>query len=254
MLIKTRVISGRWVFLLAITQVAIVPFICFGIDPNPAESLPRTKKITFQNGVDQYSGTIDTEIWALAPSTFLESNPNASSDADNDGGESQVLIRFDGIIGDGAKQIPKGARIRSARMLVSAFDQGSTVNLHRMLVPFSPSATWNSMVDGVSADGCEASRHKDSFTFGKIAANSSTIVFDVTDTIQAWSSGQANLGWVFINTAGNGWDFYASEFEDIKQRPQLVIEYEIISDSTKLTQKTKERDTDEPVSKLAVEK
>ncbi len=38
------------------------------------------------------------------------------------------------------------------------------------------------MVDGVSADGCEASRHKDSFTFGKIAANSSIVVFDVTDS------------------------------------------------------------------------
>ena len=251
--IENRV-SGRWVFLLSIIQVAIVPLICVGIDPIQAKPPTRTTKIAFQNGVDRYAGTVDTEIWALAPTTFLESNPNASSDADNDGGESQVLIRFDRILGDGAKQIPKGARIRSARMLVSAFDQGSTVNLHRMLVPFSPSATWNSMVDGVSADGCEASRHKDSFTFGKIAANSSSIVFDVTDTVQAWSSGQANHGWVFINTAGNGWDFYASEFEDIKQRPQLVIEYEIISDSTKLSQKTKERDTDEPVSKLAVEK
>lgn len=110
------------------------------------------------------------------------------------------------------------------------------------------------MVDGVSADGCEASRHKDSFTFGKIAANSSMIVFDVTDTVQVWASGQANHGWVFINTAGNGWDFYASEFEDIKQRPQLVVEFESISDSPKLVQKPKERDTDEPVSKLAVEK
>ncbi len=87
------------------------------------------------------------------------------------------------------------------------------------------------MVDGVSADGCEASRHKDSFTFGKIAANSSVVVFDVTDTVQAWSSGLANHGWVFINTGGNGWDFYASEFDDVKQRPQLVIEYETASAS-----------------------
>ena len=242
------------IFTLVLIQAFVAELLCSAVDILEPKFQSRTSKVRFQNGVDQYSGTIDTEIWALAPSTFLESNPNASSDADNDGGESQVLIRFDGILGIGPKQIPKGARIRSARMLVSAFDQGSTVNLHRMLVPFSPSATWNSMVDGVSADGCEASRHKDSFTFGKIAANSSTIVFDVTDTIQAWSSGQANHGWVFINTAGNGWDFYASEFEDIKQRPQLVIEYEIISDSNKLALKPKERDTDEPVSNLAVEK
>lgn len=110
------------------------------------------------------------------------------------------------------------------------------------------------MIDGVSADGCEASRHKDSFTFGKIAANSSTVIFDVTDTLQAWSSGQANHGWVFINTGGNGWDFYSSEFEDIKQRPQLIIEFETIPDAPALTQTQSKGDMDESVSKLAVEK
>jgi len=45
---------------------------------------------SFQNGVNGYSGTIDSEIWALAPTTILDGNGNASTDADNDGGESQV--------------------------------------------------------------------------------------------------------------------------------------------------------------------
>ena len=157
---------------------------------------------------------------------MLDKNPNASSDANNDGGESQVVLRFDGIIGKEPKQIPKFSRIKTAKLYVSAFDQGTTVNLHRMLVPFSKTATWNSLVDGVSADGLEASRHKDSFTFGKIAANTSVVIFDVTDTVQRWVSGAPNYGWVFLNTGGNGWDFYTSDFEDIKQRPKLVIEYE----------------------------
>ena len=239
---------------LAFMQIFAATNSSLGIDSNKPKAPSTTKKVAFQDGVDRYAGTVDTEIWALAPTTFLESNPNASSDADNDGGESQVLIRFDGILGDGPKQVPLGARIVAARMLVSAFDQGSTVNLHRMLVPFTRSATWNSMIDGVSADGREASRHKDSFTFGKIAANSSTVTFDVTDTVQAWASGQANRGWVFLNTGGNGWDFYASEFDDIKQRPQLVIEFETIPDAKALTQTRSKGDTDEPVSKLAVEK
>lgn len=220
-----------WFLFLCLASTSVEGIVCSSLRGEAPKTNSSSTKITFQNGLDQYGGTIDTEIWALAPTTFLESNPNASSDADNDGGESQVLIRFESILGDGPRKIPMGARIVSARMFVSAFDQGSTVNLHRMLVPFSPAATWNSMVDGVSADGCEASRHKDSFTFGKIAANSSVVVFDVTDTVQAWSSGQANHGWVFINTGGNGWDFYTSEFDDVKQRPQLVVEYQIASDS-----------------------
>jgi hypothetical protein len=181
--------------------------------------------VSFQEGVNGYSGTVDTEVWALATTTILESNPNASSDADNDGGESQVLIRFDGILGTASRQIPPHATVHSAKLVVSAFDQGNTVNLHRMLVPFDRSATWNSLVSGISADGLEASRHKDSFTFGKIAANSSEIIFEVTDTVQSWVSGEANHGWVFLNTGGDGWDFYTSEFDNVSQRPKLVVEF-----------------------------
>ncbi len=186
---------------------------------------PQGITVSFQQGVDGYSGAVDTEIWALAPTTILDSNPNASSDANNDGGESQVLLRFDRLIGTGEKQIPPRAAIRSAKLLVSAFDQGDTVNLHRMLVPFDRAATWGSLISGVSADGLEASRHKDSFTFGKIAANSSEIAFEVTDTVQAWANGEANHGWVFLNTGGNGWDFYSSDFDRVGQRPKLLVEF-----------------------------
>jgi hypothetical protein len=194
------------------------------------EKSPGNAKVTasFRNGVNGYSGTIDSEIWALAPTTILDGNGNASADADNDGGESQVLLRFDGIVGSESGQVPPNAVVHSARLLVSAFDQGSTVNLHRMLVPFEESVTWSSLISGVSADGLEASRHKDSFTFGKIAANSSEIVFDVTDTVQLWVNGEANHGWAFLNTGGNGWDFYVSEFDNIEQRPKLVIEYSVV--------------------------
>src|SRR5215469_17000750 len=181
--------------------------------------------ISFQQGVNGYTGTIDVEIWAVAPNTCLECNPNASSDSDNDGGESQILIRFEGLVGEGPGQIPPRATVHSARLVVSAFDPGTTVYLHRMLVPWKRTATWNSMVAGVTADGLEASPQKDSFTFGKIAANSSDIVFEVTDTVQAWVNGTPNHGWVFINTGPNGWDFYTSEFEDIKQRPRLLVEF-----------------------------
>ena len=191
----------------------------------PAKDAPAAVEISFQHGVNGYQGTVDTEIWALATKTILDENPNASSDANNDGGESQVLMRFDGIFGDGPRQIPKGSSIVSAKLVVAAFDQGSTVNLHRMLVPFGKHSTWDSMISGVSADGFESSRHKDGFTFGKIAASTSGAVFDVTDTLQIWSNGKPNHGWVFLNTGGNGWDFYTAEFDKIEQRPKLTVKF-----------------------------
>src|SRR5262245_29812996 len=186
---------------------------------------PARATLTFQQGVNGYAGTIDIEIWAVAPNTCLEGNPNASSDADNDGGESQILLRFDDIIGPKPGQIPPRSAIHSARIVVSAFDEGNPVHLHRMLVPWKRTATWNSLVAGVTADGLEAARKVDSFTFGKIAANSSDIPFEVTDTVQAWVNGEVNYGWVFINTGTNGWDFYTSEFDDVKQRPRLIVEF-----------------------------
>lgn len=224
----------RWIAILfglmatAVT-VALSPT-SLAAPPSPApqsETAKASRRVTvsFRQGVDGYQGTVDTEIWALATTTILESNPNASSDANNDGGESQVLLRFEDMIGQESRQVPRRSTVHSAKLQVSAFDQGDTVNLHRMLVPFDRAATWNSLVSGVSADGLEAARHKDSFTFGKIAASSSLIVFDVTDTVQAWVQGDANYGWVFINTGGNGWDFYTSEFEKVNQRPRLVIEF-----------------------------
>lgn len=185
----------------------------------------KTIKVSFRQGVDGYEGTVDAEVWALAPTTILTSNPQVTSDANNDGGESQVLMRFDGILGGKKSQIPSGATIKSAKLFVSAFDQGDTVHLHRMLTPFGEAPTWSRLVSGISADGMEAARHKDAFTFGKIAANSSEVNFDVTDTVQAWVSGAENHGWVFINTGGNGWDFYSADFDKAGQRPRLEVEF-----------------------------
>jgi hypothetical protein len=191
-------------------------------DP-PPPTVPSLQTVTFQEGVNGYAGTIDIEIWAVAPNTCLEGNPNASSDADNDGGESQILLRFEDIIGPKPGQVPPGSTIHAARVVVSAFDEGNTVHLHRMLVPWKRTATWNSLVGGVTADGLEASRKVDSFTFGKIAATTSEIPFEVTDTVQLWANGEPNHGWVFINTGSNGWDFYTSESEEVKQRPKLIV-------------------------------
>jgi hypothetical protein len=186
---------------------------------------PSSELRTFQNGVRDYHETTDVEIWAVSPNTCIEGNPNASADADNDGGESQILIRFDGIVGSLPTQVPRNATVMEAQLIISAFDEGTTVHLHRMLVPWKSSVTWNNMIGGVTADGMEASPQKDGFTFGKIAASTSAISFDVTDTVQAWVNGAANHGWVFINTGGNGWDFYTTEHELIEKRPILVVRF-----------------------------
>lgn len=218
---RVRVIGAA----LAVVAAAVGGVYSVGA-PAPAPAGSGEKRaVTLQQGANGYEGTLDIEIWAVSPNTCLEGNINASSDADNDGGESQILMRFDDIIGNKPGQIPPKAAIHSAKLVVSAFDKGTTVHLHRMLVPWKRTATWASLVDGVTADGLEASKKIDSFTFGKISASTSDIPFEVTDTVQKWANGDPIYGWVFINTGGNGWDFYTSEFDDAKQRPKLIVEF-----------------------------
>ncbi|MFQ3593013.1 MAG: DNRLRE domain-containing protein [Gemmataceae bacterium] len=221
----------RWLvlgFLLPLTAVcALLARTAPPLLSSVSGSKTERNTLTFQQGVNGYKGTIDVEIWELAPHTCLDANPNVTVDADNDGGESQTLIRFEDIFGASAGQIPPGATIHSAKLVVSAFDPGTTVHLHRMLVPWKRTATWNSLISGITADGLEASRQKDSFTFGKISASSSEIVFEVTDTVQAWAKGEKNYGWVFLNTGPNGWDFYSSEYEQVAERPRLIVTYSI---------------------------
>lgn len=206
-------------------RFATIVSLCLLAGQSAATAADAEHEVSYQHGVAGYVGTLDIEVWELAPKTILNSNPNATCDANNDGGESQVLMRFDGIIGDQAGKIPANATIVSAKLIVSAFDQGNTVNLHRLYVPFDGSTTWDSLISAISADDLEASRHKDGFTFGTISASTSGAVFDVSDTVQAWVNGQTNYGWVFLNTGGNGWDFYTSEFDKIEQRPRLIVRY-----------------------------
>src|SRR5262245_11958314 len=92
--------------------------------------------LTFQHGGNGRAGPFDLEIGAVAPTACLEGNPNASADADNDGGESQILLRFEDIIGPKAGQVPPRSTVHAAKVVVSAFDEGNPVHLHRMLVPW----------------------------------------------------------------------------------------------------------------------
>lgn len=192
-------------------------------------------RVTFQEGVNDYKGTIDTELWEVAPTKVLEKQGTMTSDADNGGGESQVLLRFEKIIGNGKNQIPAKARILSARLTVVAFDPGSTVYMHRVLVPWAGSSTWNSMSAGLSADEVESTKLRDGFTFGDIVMDKQAVEFDVAGAVQAWVNGERNYGWVFINTGGNGWDFYSSNWHEVDLRPVLVVEYE--APSTKVAAK-----------------
>lgn len=198
----------------------------------PARKQVAIRKLDFQQGEYEYTGTVDTEIWAIAPSKSLFQQGTMTTDGNNGGGESQVLMRFADVFGKGDRQIPKFSRVASAKLVVVAFDPGSTIYLHRMLVPWDDAATWDGMARGISIDNVEASTVRDGFNFGEINMDKQSIEFDVTATVQKWANGAPNYGWVFTSTGSNGWDFYSSDWIEQDLHPRLEIEFEASADGT----------------------
>jgi hypothetical protein len=104
-------------------------------------------------------------------------------------------------------------------------------NFYAMLEPWQDTDTWNTLVDGVSADGVEAASTP-SATAGNASLNPLVVggyhSFEMTTDVQAWVSGaRPNYGWVGLPwpNGGDGWGIGLSENGTELNRPQLRVFY-----------------------------
>ena len=216
---------------------------------NYAMTQSQSRRFAFQEGVDYgqgpYTGAADIQIAENRPDTPLPEGANPLTEGllvDFDGGtaNSQVLLRFDNIFGSGEGQIPLGANIVSARLVVNTKNGGDGATLHRMLTSWDANTeTWNTMGNGVAprnsfpggqADGSEARVDYDSqigVSFGNSDAAANPTIIGVTADLQAWSAGALNYGWLMQgwNGMADGWAFSASESSDSAARPRLEVEW-----------------------------
>ncbi|MBS0198066.1 MAG: DNRLRE domain-containing protein [Planctomycetes bacterium] len=189
---------------------------------------PATVSLSFRQGTGGYTGVVDTRIDSANPGTSYGSDQwlNVAGN-----GAVQTLIRFDSIIGAQAGQIPPGATIVSAKLLlytrIAAAEACPTpVSAHRLAVPWSGASTWNSLSGGISTDGVEAAIDPDFTVLPRSIA--ATSVFDVSDTLQRWASGlETNLGWVLTGALGDDWRTPSSEGSTIGDRPRLDVTYSL---------------------------
>jgi hypothetical protein len=192
--------------------------------------------LTFQQGVDGYAGTRDTEL--RFPEPDLNSGGAEALSIDYDDGPGSMnpthgLLAFDGIFGAGPGQVGATDTIINATLTLEVFSAGSGWSWHEMLQSWDEDAdTWNSRVNGIQADGVEAVATA-VFTDGAGDGNGNipngTYSFDVTGSLQEWQSGAlANNGWAILPIVGgtNGIDFDSSEstFADGATRPLLTVE------------------------------
>jgi Big-like domain-containing protein len=173
-------------------------------------------QISFQQGVAGYVGTLDTQLSQGQPDTSFAAATQITVDRSPD---RQVLLRFEDLFGAG--HIPLGATIVSATLTLQTTNAGNGATLHRMLTPWAETATWNSLVGGVSTNGVEALATAD-LTTGTQRIGVGT--FDVTASVQAWANGAANYGWVFKSLGTDGWGFLSSEGS---VSPKLTVKYTV---------------------------
>ena len=182
---------------------------------------------TFQQGVNSYTGTEDTELQNDNPSTSFGTATTISVDLQNGSLESQGLIQFANLFGSGPGQIPVGSVIDAASLTVTVFDEGNsaaTISLHQMLTAWTEASTWNSATNGIQRNNVEAASVADSTM--TLAEFTGPQTFDgLESTVQAWADGAANNGWVIVTDSTDGWDFYSSEDSTTSRRPVLTISY-----------------------------
>ncbi len=178
----------------------------------------------FQQGLNGYAGTADTMVCAGAADTSYGGTSSLNVDNyDVSGGVSQVLLRFDSLVGEAADQIPPGASVSSAILRLNSLDTGNGGHLHAMLRSWSDTDTWNSLTNGVAPDDVEAMSIAD----GSIGANSvGDVDLNVTGTVQSWVNGAiTNNGWVVLPNGTDGWHIASAEYGTAGYRPELIVTF-----------------------------
>jgi hypothetical protein len=219
-----------------------------------ANSASAQTTISFQEGVDGYSGSLEifigpdaadipgavdgNVIGSTLPKDFLDGK---YFDRAGDIQEIQLLMRYDNIFGTEPGKVPLGSKIVNATMTFTTGDGGNAQSngpygVAQMLVDFDNTTTWNTMTalgggGGATFPGGQIARPLDKGFRGPMDASTlttqNTSVANVTSMVQNWSSGQANKGFLVRAGTTDGWEVFTSGvFTNTSYRPKLQITYE----------------------------
>jgi len=197
-------------------------------DTGTGQCTTASATVTFQDGTAGYTGTVDTFLHAGLPTA----NNAAAATLIVDGqppvaDERQVLLRFDGLFASEGGPILDGVVVLSATLTLNITNPSATgADLHRMLIPWADTDTWDTEVAGVQANDAEAAAAIDvtSLYNGTVPA---THAIDVTTSVAAWAAGAANHGWALLTPVGgsDSWQFDSSEGPTVSLRPRLSVTY-----------------------------
>ncbi len=189
-----------------------------------------TSVATFQQGASGYAGAVDTFLrGTTAGNTNFNNNTNLEWD-DNSGTTTDeiALVRFTNLFTSEGGPIPNGATITSASLTYwttsSSSAPGNPANVYESLVNWTGSSvTYNNF-------GGEAGIQTDEYSPALIASAPATALstqytINVTASVQRWSNGTPNYGWIFLPTASDGVNLYSSDFATVANRPLLSVTF-----------------------------
>ena len=183
-----------------------------------------TFETSFQQDINGYSGTEDTFVMENNPDTAYGDEDWVEWDADDpfgSGKENTGLLKFDDIFGTGVGQIPLGSTILEATLTININDSGDDATVNEVISAWSETTTYNGFG---STAGVQAEDYGD-VTGTASGASTGAISLDVTDSVQGWSNGETNFGWIFRPSGDGGVEFRSSEFATVSQRPLLEVTY-----------------------------
>ena len=191
-------------------------------------------KAEFQNGLDGYDGTEIIAIASASPDQSFAGEVMSFDQSTSDYGGPGValgLIRFSDMFGAG---VPDGAIIDSATLRFwTTSSTNGPVGLHRMLVDWNAESAWNTFGgNGVQADDVEAVAAAEDAPTNISSGEFS--VFDVTQAVRAWASGQPNHGLLILNQSTDGWDINTELYSGAsaaERRPLLTVFYLLRGDA-----------------------
>ena len=201
--------------------------------------------VTFQNGMNGYSGTLDKVIAADGmgdPNIERLGSEVQNYYVDGSSPDRQALMSFADIFGSAVGQIPTGATILDAKFSVVTSGEGNARTGGNYFVagltsPFTSSTSYSEFAytdgEGVSQNygtwwqAGTATRPVDGIG---PARSGDKAVFDVTSLVQGWSDGTlANNGLAiqagFGGHTTDGWSINSTSFSDATQRPKLEVTY-----------------------------
>ena len=180
---------------------------------------------SFQEGADGYDGTEDTFIMGATPNTAYGDETWVEWDNSDPQGDETAnfgLLKFEDIFGAASGQIPFGATIIEAILTYTVNNSGDDGSVNEAAIDWSEATTYNGF-------GSTAGVQEEDYgiAVGTVSGGSTgTYTLVVTDSIQRWLEGAANLGWIFRPINDDGVEFRSSEYTTtISERPKLEVTY-----------------------------